>query len=181
MPFRVESKSVAALAKQLARTSSNLPRDLRRTMVSAQRGAKTEATRAARKVYNVKAQTLGPLWQVTNVDPVALAFTLIGLKKPIGLFGFVGTRETARGIVADPMKGGSRGVIARSFGATINGARNPFQRRGKSRLPIRRLTGPSPADILSNVAVTRDLTTQFLARTERELSRLIRNALSGKS
>lgn len=177
--LRVESKSVAQLAKRLERVSTNLPRDMRRTMVSAQRGARTEATRAARQVYTVKAQKIATEWKVSNVDTAALAFTLTGLRRPLGLFNYDANRG-AKGIYAAVKRDGKRVVIARSFGALSGGTLVPFQRVGRARLPIRALKGPSPADILANPLVHRDLGAKFLQRTERELVRLIRNAMAGK-
>lgn len=70
--------------------------------------------------------------------------------RPVSLTSFTGTRQTKKGVSVAIIKGRRR-VIKSGFIQTVKNSRQAFKRKGKTRYPIERLTGPSPGGMVRNV------------------------------
>lgn len=199
MAFRVEALGLTQQVARLQSVSKNLKRDMQRLIVSAQRIAPVEATRAATNIYSVKRQRIAKAWKVGTVNRDDLSFVLSASAKVITLANY-SLRQTGRGLSVSIIKG-KRKIFARSFLAKSPFSAPdpadkvtllPFQRTrlprrrmkqgryaGLLRTPIDVLLGPSPADILNNPKVFEPMATRFLDRAEREVLRLLKVALDG--
>lgn len=176
MPIKVEAPNLKPLVQRLESAARNVPTAFKRVSGTLRRGMATEASRSAVLVYNVGKQRLSKEWRVQVVDPTT--FTLTGRHRPISLASY-GARGTKKGLSVVVLREKGRQRIPSGFIATgRNGARLPFKRRGKARLPIAALYGPSPADILKNPKVLAPLSAQFGTRAAKELLRVIDSELA---
>lgn len=192
---KVESVDLTALVRRLEAASDNAPRDIKRALGTQRRAVPTEAVRAIRGVYNIKAERVRESLQVGAVEASTYSVTLTGGKAGIGLrnfgarqignrnigrkgTGFGGRRGYADGVKVQVLKAKPPEILRHAF---MSKRAKPvvFQRVSPSvpRLPIEPLFGPSVADMLNNPAVFADLSARFIDRATRELNRLITNAV----
>ncbi len=149
----VDTRQYDALIKRFDDAGKNAPVELKRALVSSQRAAKTEFSRAARQIYNVRANSFASNFRVTPPNESRLSYDVIGEKRGITVAAF-GARAVKKGLSVQIKKAGGRTVITGSFFPSAgNKSGVPFKRDGRSRLPISVVYGPSVADMLKLKAV----------------------------
>lgn len=142
-----------ALTARFAAAGKNAPVELRRALISSQRAAKTEFSRAARQIYNVKAGSFANNFSVSPPNESRLSYEVIGEKRGITVAAF-GARAVKKGLSVQIKKAGGRTVITGSFFPSAgNKSGVPFKRDGRSRLPISVVYGPSVADMIKAKSV----------------------------
>lgn len=173
--------------------SGILPRELtkaKRTALSrTRRGAKKRVSTLIRDRgevrYNIPARRAKQLIRVTSLRNDA--FFVIGSNKPLSLTSFTGTRDlirSGRG-VSVAIRKGERARIATGFIRQPKGGPQVFRRefvsgqRGQqvARYPIKRLVGPSIANMMNRNDAESDLADFLQDRFDRELKGAIRYAL----
>jgi hypothetical protein len=200
--LKIEAGEFTDLVRRFEKASKNFPRDAKRLMVTSQRGARTELTKAATEVYNIGRNRLSGSWHVGPVNVANLSYVLTGRAKPFSLLAFQ-ARQTGKGVVAAVMRGGIRQLFKDSFIASAPGTKQignppkpekrlPWYRpigkvsrvaragryKGRKRYPIKPLFGPSPAKMLLNPKVLIPFGERFAARTVKELVRAIDKAIA---
>lgn len=149
----VDSRQYDTLIKRFEDAGKNAPVELKRALVTSQRAAKTEFSRAARAIYNVKNASFQRNFRLTPPDQARLSYIVIGEKRGITVAAF-GARPVKKGLSVQIRKDGARTVIAGGFFPSSGGKSGvPFKRDGKARLPISTLYGPSAADMIKAKAV----------------------------
>lgn len=149
----VDTRQYDALIKRFDDAGKNAQVELSRALISSRRAAKTEFTRAARAIYNVRAGSFQDNFSVTEIDLGALSYKVRGAKRSITIAAF-GARQVKKGLSVQIRKDGGRKVIAGGFfPRSGNKSAVPFKRDGKARLPISVLYGPSAADMIKAKAV----------------------------
>jgi len=118
-------------------------------------------------VYNVGKGRIGDDLTVTSGN---LTVTITGQKKPISVKSY-GATQPKKGLSFRMLKQGKRSTVASGFLSKKNGT--PFKRVGKSRLPIKVVSGPSVADMLNRDTVQKPLTQNLADRAIKEISRRI--------
>lgn len=119
------------------------------------RGVVTDASRGVRQEYNVKARPIRESFSVHQASRTQLSVRVASTGSPISLYHF-GPRPRQPG--RRPKRGVSvkvtdvRKKIPGSFIANVGSTRGVFQRKGRSRLPILKLTGPSVPQMLNEVS-----------------------------
>lgn len=166
MPARIDTAPLRRLGRDLLKLAGDSPKQLRQATASVRRIAATEAKRNIRESYNIKVAGVKGGLDVRSGD---LVVTLDADNKPVSASQFAGTRQVKRGLRLQVLKGGQATVIRRGFVA--KNKRVPFIREGDSRLPIRKATGPSVADMLANAGVRKKLVQTLGDRAVKELER----------
>lgn len=153
---RVRADNRAAIARMVARldgvSESTLQQQAARAMVSVRRKAQPVAKQIVRQVYGVQSSALGDAFDAISGTEAGQAY--VGLRArvaPVSLIRFGGRwSKRGTGATAEIMRG-DRKIYASAFIAVMpNGGRHIFARAplgaGKRapRLPLRRLHGPSP-------------------------------------
>lgn len=149
----VDTREYDALVKRFTDAGKNAEVELKRALISSQRASKTEFSRAARAIYNVKNSSFQRNFGVTKPDQSRLSYTVLGEKKGINIVSF-GARQNRKGIVVQIRKGAGNRLIKGGFFPS-SGAKSgvPLKRDGKPRLPVSVLYGPSVADMLASKPV----------------------------
>ena len=159
---------------------------LNRTRRGAQQRVSTLIRGRGEVRYNIPARRAKDGIRVTPLRNDA--FFVIGSNKPLSLTSFTGTRDlfaSGRG-VSVAIRKGERRRIASGFIRQPTGGPQVFQREfiggGRSgkqvgRYPIRRLVGPSIANMMDRNEAEEDLAGFLNERFDSELSRAIRFAL----
>lgn len=164
MPVRIDQAPLRNLGREFLRLAEDSPKQIRQAVGSIRRAAETEAGRAIRQTYNVKLAGVKSGLDVSSGD---LSVVMAGEPKPVSATQFAGTRKTPKGLRLQVLKAGRPTVIRRGFIA--KGV--PFIRETSKRLPIRKATGPSVADMLANPTVRKLLVQQLGDRAVKELER----------
>ena len=180
--------------RDLERTFSGfLPREvvraqrvaLSRTRRGAQQRVSTLIRSRGQVRYNIPARRAKQGIRVTPIR--GGSFFVIGSNKPLSLTSFTGTREliASRGGVSVAIRKGERTRIASAFIRQPTGGPQVFRRefisgqRGQQvgRYPIRRLVGPSIANMMDRNDAEDDLAGFLQERFDRELRGAIQAAL----
>jgi hypothetical protein len=204
--FTVDASEITKLTKDFERASKNWPRDSKRFLISTQRAAKAEATKAATKVYNIRRTRIAGSWWVEPVNLTTLSFVLIGKGKSFSILEFM-ARMGARGLAVTVIKGGARTRFRDSFTANapspkkvgpptqeggvaptvmlgwMRRVNRPTRRtskghyKGRLRQQIRPIFGPSPANMLNNPKVLVPFGEAMAVRLMRDLAAALERAL----
>ena len=168
MPLRIDDAPLRRLGREFARLAADSPKQIRQAVGSIRRAADAETGRAIREVYNVK---LSGVKSGVDVSAGDLSVLMSAEPRPISATQFAGTRQTAKGLRLQVLKGGRAAVIRRGF--ISKNKRVPFIRETDKRLPIRKATGPSAADMLANPRVRKTLIRTLGDRAVKELERRV--------
>lgn len=166
MPLKIQNAGLQRLGKEFVRLAADSPKQIKQAVGSMRRAAEAESGRAIRQTYNVKLAGVRDGLDVSSGD---LSVTMSGSPKPVSATRFAGTREVKHGLRLQVLKSGKPAVIRRGF--VSKKKQVPFIRTGDSRLPIRKATGPSVADMLANEGVRNSLTRSLGDRAIKELDR----------
>ncbi len=174
----VNTRQFDALVARFEAAGKDARKELGRALVSSQRAAKAEFTRATRLVYNVKVASFQANLNVTEKDEARLSYKVIGSNKGITVASF-GARQTKRGLTFQTRKDGGKKLIKSGFfPSSGNKSAVPFKRDGEKRLPISAVYGPSVADMINSQLVQRpalDKTKERLnAEIEKRINRIVR-------
>lgn len=175
----LESLFSGILPKELTRARRTA---LSRTRRGAQQRVSTLIRERGNTRYNLPARRAKDGIRLTPIRNSA--FIVIGSNKPISLTSFTGTRElikSGRGVSIAVIKG-ERKRIATGFIRQPKGGPQVFQRvfrgsRQVGRYPIKRLTGPSIADMMARNEAEDDLADFLQERFDNELKGAITAAL----
>lgn len=154
-----ELQQARSVLEAFGRQGRNL---VARSLNRAGRGIPTDASREARKEYNVKAREVKGTFSLFRANSNQLQAGASSKGGPLSLIHFgarprkPGTRRPKRGVSVQVM--GSRAVIPKTFVAQMpGGGTGVFWRRGKTRLPIDKRLGPSVPQMLDHENVQPDL------------------------
>lgn len=146
LSMQADFKQIARVQSQLAGWPRGLARALSLAVNDTTRQVRMKMARGLTKTVNLKLKDVAPLISRTNASP-AKPTSQINFKESarVSLKRF-GAKQTKRGVTYKIKKGGSRSRLDSGFGPKIvklnQGA---FKRVTKSRFPITKLHGPSPA------------------------------------
>lgn len=177
MPLRIDDAPLRRLGREFARLAADSPKQIRQAVGSIRRAAQTESGRAIRQAYNVKLSGLEVQRSRSGkkagleVGSGDLSVTITGHERPLSAERFAGTRATKKGLRIQVTKGGRASVIRRGFESKKK--RVLFIRETSKRLPIRKATGPSVADMLANEKVRKTLIRTLGDRAVKELERRV--------
>lgn len=174
--IKIASPDLAKLSRRLATVASDSPIAFRQATQSVQRASNTETKRAAAAIYNLPQKRIAD--DVTVTSDAASNVRIRARKRPPTLAAY-GGRMTRRGYSVTVFKERGRIVLGRKVFAPQKFGNVPFERRGKERLPIDVLYGPSAADMLNNPKVFTPLQERLILRARTELDRRITRALRG--
>ena len=193
--IRIDHREIEALAKHLASVSKNFKQAQQRVLSSTQRATKTHVKREIAKVYTLPQARIAKGLDVSKVDKSALAFTVSGRKRVIGLQNFAHRANEKRGVLVKTLKAGGYSPLKDKRGSskaflakgrafpTKNGAPGEssgfriFMRKDYRPLPIFSLSGPSMADMLSRSTVSVAIYKFAFEKIGSELQRQIMVAL----
>lgn len=174
----LESLFSGILPKELTRARRTA---LSRTRRGAQQRVSTLIRDRGKTRYNLPARRAKDGIRLTPIRNSA--FFVIGSNKPISLTSFTGTRQLIkRGGVSIAVVKRERKRIASGFIRQSKGGPQVFQRefrgsRQVGRYPIKRLTGPSIADMMARNEAEDDLVDFLQERFDNELKGAITAAL----
>lgn len=146
------------------------------------RGARTELSREVRKEYRLKSRTISDavgLERASASDRIPTA-TLTVTQKPIPLVQYGSPRQVRKGVSVTIRKG-QRQTVQSAFIVDSRGAQ-AYLREGKSRLPIRRLYGPSVRQLApeaierSAPRVNQRVSTEIERAVQREIDKAFKDA-----
>ena len=110
----VDTRQYDALIKRFEDAGKNAPVELKRALVTSQRAAKTEFSRAARAIYNVKNASFQRNFRLTPPDQARLSYSVIGEKRGINVAAF-GATQNKKGLSVQLRKDGARTLIQSGF------------------------------------------------------------------
>lgn len=136
---------------------------LDRALQVASTKTRTRISKETRKTYNVKA---GDVSKAVTLRRISGGRLLLYTGRVIGLDKFGARKKKVRtargprtGVTVLVRKDRGRKLVKRAFLADVHGAK-VFKRQGASRLPIRRLYGPSIAHMVGNEFIANAATLQ---------------------
>lgn len=133
--------------QMLRETAQKFPKAGSRSLNRLMRSVRTEASREIRKGYNLKKSDIDRTFQLRPASEQKLFARILARVKRLGLVYFH-PRQTRTG-VAVTVKKGKRLKLRHAFVVQkLSG--NVFIRTSKKRLPIKRLTGPSVAELFNS-------------------------------
>ena len=117
--------------------------------------ARSQIIKFIRQDYNIKASELRSLITIKRAKRNRPHITIMFENKPIGLFSFK-ARQTKKGLSYEIRKGAGRKKIESGFIAEFNypGA---FIRKGKERGPLKKLFGPTSAQLFKSEEAQNEL------------------------
>lgn len=149
----VNTTQYDAIVKRFEDAGKNALREIKQTLSTSQRAAKTEFPRAIQTAYNVKTNAVKRKLSVSPVDTSRLSYIVSADPSGITVAAF-GARQNKKGLTVQELKSGPRRVIPGGFyPSSGNKSKVPFKRIGKARLPIAVQLGPSAAEMLASKAV----------------------------
>lgn len=130
---------------------------LERALQVAAMKTRTRVSKEVRKVYNVKAGAISKAVRLSRI-PGGRLLLYAGRVIPLDKFGarkkVIRTGRGRRtGVTVQVRKDHRRQIVKHAFMADVHGQK-VFKREGQSRLPIRRVFGPSIAHMVGNEFVT---------------------------
>lgn len=193
----LDSREIQQLERVFGITAPReLKKSMRRALSRTRTGARQKTADHVRETFNILAGRLKKDVVLTRPNYSAMAFSVIGRKRTIGLLNFRGkggpARQTQAG-VSVAVKHGERKLIRHAFIATgLGGHRHIFTRysrtgtplpyhrpavgryQGDRRQKLRALKGPSVADMMNTTEVYEPLADEAQQRFLNELSRNLR-------
>lgn len=169
----IDLRQHARLVAQLQAAAVNSATEFDRVAKDAARAARTEVGRAVSTTYNIGSRRVVQSLAARATGP--LAFEVTGRGPPISAASF-GGRQVASGYRVQVVRGGPSVTISRGFQPKRGGA--PLRRVGKSRLPVRAITGPGVASMMDDQRVHIPAELAVSTRIERVLQRRLDKALA---
>lgn len=177
-----ELQQARSVLEAFGRQGRNL---VARSLNRAGKGIPTDASKEARKEYNVKAREVKGSFSLFQANSNQLRAGASSRGGPLSLIHFgarprkPGTRRPKRGVSVQVM--GPRTVIPGTFLARLSGG-DPaiFWRRGKKRLPIDKRLGPSVPQMLDHENVQPNLEEGARNRFLKTLDHEVDHFLAGK-
>jgi hypothetical protein len=149
----VDTRQFDALVARFRAAGKDARKELGRALVSSQRAAKTEFTRATRLIYNVKVSSFQSNLRVGEANAARLNYKVEATNKGIPVTSF-SARQTRQGLTFQTRKDGGRKLITSGFAPKVGRFLGvPFKRDGAARLPISVVYGPSAADMIAAASV----------------------------
>lgn len=179
MPFTIDASQLRKFEARVRELSKNSKRDLGRVMVSITRGVKTDASRAITARYTIGTRRALEGLTAADVDKEALTFRLIGSRKALQLQEFKHTASRRSGVAVQVIAGGSLKSLRSAFKATAKGFGGTeakpriFVRKGRKRLPILALPGPSVGGMLANKDVQQAVAEKVIDRGEKAFESMV--------
>ncbi|CAM3851193.1 MULTISPECIES: phage tail protein [Paenibacillus] len=179
----VDADKLKEIEKRLSDYPKQAPSVLSRALNRAATNVKSNASKKAREIYQIKAQDVNKSFKITRASRNSLGATVVSSGGSIGLEKFkINVRDPSakkpRVFKAAVKKQGSLRTILRGFVANISGVK-VFQRTGKERLPIQRLFGPPVPQMVDNPEVRRFIEEQAVETFEKRLEHEIKRVLEG--
>jgi hypothetical protein len=172
----VSTKDFDRLAAVFEKAGKNVKPALARAINHTGDKARTQVVRALVKQTGAKYGVIRRALTTRLASPGGLIYRIIGKGGFMSLREFA-ARQTAKGVSAAPW--GKRRVFPHTFIAQSLGG-HVFERRGKARLPIRKLWGPAvPRELVkdqSKIAFETTVTAELSRRIEHEVSAILRGA-----
>lgn len=141
------------------------------------RSALAQTVMFIRKAYNIKSSDLKNEIKIKAATRTRDRFRLTVTHKAIALVKYGSARQTRTGVSATISKG-KRQQFKSAFIATVGKGSHTgvFKRKGKARLPIKELYGPSAEQLMSSKQAEEFIQRVFRERLEVELKRAIEYA-----
>lgn len=175
--FEVDTKAFEQLATKLASIGKNIAPALVRAVNHTGDKARTQVVRALVKQTGTKYGAVRKVLSTRLASSSRLVYRIIGSGGYMSLKEF-GARQTSKGVSAAPW--GKRRVFPHTFIVPSLGG-HVFERRGRQRLPIRKLWGPAiPKEMLkdqSRQAFETTVATELPARVEHEIGAILSGAV----
>ena len=136
------------------------------------RSALAQTVMFIRKGFNIKASDLKDQIKITRANKGRKIFTITVSDKALALIKYGNPNQTKKGVNVTVRKG-KRELYPSAFiiekQHLKRGDRGVFKREGKSRLPIRRLWGPTAMDLFSSSKAEAFIDKVFQERFQKEL------------
>jgi hypothetical protein len=166
--------------RRLGRFSRRAPNALSNAINRGVTNINSNVKKVVRKEYNIKAGDIQQTLRVSRSTRSSLSGDVKSSGSPIGLDKFKVSPKTVNPRRKTPIKVGvKKGNLEKVLGAfvaDINGTK-VFQREGKSRLPIKRLFGPSVPQMIDNDGVRSNIEQEgqqtFVTRLDHEINRIL--------
>lgn len=157
-------------------------RAVSRALNRAVAGVKTDAAKASRKAYNVKATRVKKGFKIKKAGNTVLEAVAVSSGPRIPLINF-GARPSKPG-VRKPLAGASvqvkqgRKNVRHSFAAKMRtGHTGLFRRKDKERLPIQELYGPAVPQMIGNEKIQAEIKENAVIRFNKNLNHEVDYAL----
>lgn len=179
--IRFDVTQVQSLQQHLARVSNTFVQDRQRALSSTRRASGTQVKRSVASVYSLPQRRIDQGLTITAIDPRDLSFKIIGSRKVIGLQNFRNRGTNRDGVKVQVLKGSAFKAPGRGTGGYRSKAfyakGRIWQREDSNRLPVRTLSGPSVADMISKTVVIKEVTDFATSKIGNELQRKLTAAL----
>lgn len=144
--------------KMLRGIEGAAPKALARAINRAVEGARSEGVRKVRDEYTARARDIRDTIRISRAKPNRPQAVISSIGPALSLSAFKYSPASVNGRRRTPIrvavKRGERDALERSFVARVGGGKKAiYERVGKSRLPIRKLTGPSVPQMIGNPLV----------------------------
>lgn len=176
----VDKKHIQDAESKLGELSNQAPTAISRALNRAATNVNSNIKKELRKEYNIKAGDIGATLSTLKANKASLKAEVKSSGALIPLDKFKVSPKTVNpkrksqikiGVKKDGLK-----TVLGAFVAEVSG-KKVFQRKGKSRLPIKRLFGPSIPQMLGNEEIRSEIERQgqetFYKRLEHEISRIL--------
>lgn len=177
--LEVDTTAFKRLASKLAGVGKNIAPALSRALNHTGDKARTRVVRALVKQTGAKYGVVRKVLTTRLASSGMLSYRIIGAGGYMSLKEF-GARQTRKGVSAAPWN--RRRVFPHTFIVGSLGG-HVFERKGKSRLPIRKLWGPAiPKEMLkdqSKQAFETTVATDLPARVEHEVGAILSGVVKG--
>jgi hypothetical protein len=180
----LNTENIEHTQKALAGIKGGAEKALSRSLNKAVKGIRTDAVRSAREEYVAKAKDIRSTIRISRSKPNALRASAVSRGKRISLYNFKVSKQNVK--QKRPVRvqvkntGGAMKPLAHAFVRTMNGSQTGvFERVGKRRLPIKKLTGPAAPTMIGSETVRIAIEENALRRFEKELDHQIIYLMEG--
>lgn len=180
MTVKVDEKLLQEVQERLGQFSNKAPNAIANALNRAATNIRSNISKEVRKEYIIKASDVKATLSKNKASRGDLSVVVRSTGSVIPLDRFKVSPKTVNPkrkapIKAAVKKGGMKEIL-RAFVADIHGIK-VFQRKGKPRLPIRRLFGPSVPQMLGNETVRDQIEKEghetFHRRLDHEINRIL--------
>lgn len=157
------------------------PKALARAINRSVQNARSNMVRSVREEYTAKAKAIRETISISKASSSNLEAVVKSVSPPLPLRDFQVSPKTQNGKRRSPIrvaiKKGRKTSFDRTFVVRTGGSINVFERVGKSRLPIKKLFGPSVPQMIGNEKVITRISYGATAvmgkRLDHEINRLL--------
>jgi len=180
MDINVDEKMYIEVQRKLGRFHKKAPNAISNSLNRAASNINKNVKKEVRKEYHIKSKDVGSTLKVTKASRSSLGAEVRSKGELIPLDRFKVSPKTVNPKRKSPIKvavkrDGLKKVLG-AFVLDING-KKVFERTGKSRLPIKRLFGPSVPQMIGNEEVHEEIHSEglktFNSRVEHEIERIL--------